>query len=41
MPCIMHIEVAAVLEHIDGHLKIRMFAAWVLSAICLIANASN
>ena len=36
MPCSMHIEVTTLLEHIDEHLKIWMFAAWVLAAICLI-----
>ena len=31
----MHIKLTALLEHIDGHLKIQMFSAWVFAAICL------
>ena len=37
----MHIEVTALLEHIDGHFKILMFAAWIFAAICLIMLESR
>ena len=41
MPCSTHIEMTALLEHIDEDLKIWMFAAWVLAFICLIMLEFN